>query len=161
MKQVFVIRHGKSSWENPHWKDIERPLMKKGRKRTKKIAAFLKSNAYVPDLILSSHAKRALETAGILSDVFGGVPVDVESVIYDGNEEDLDDILMGLPEQITTVFIVGHNPDLTDWVNRFKEEKIYHFPTSAVFGVRFLTDRWEDVAVAPYEEILYAEPKKL
>jgi len=162
MKRVFVIRHGKSSWENPSWKDIERPLLKKGVKRTKRVAKFLKSVGIKPDLILTSPAKRARLTAGILRDVLGeDIPVRTEDVIYYGDSDDLDTLLYGLDNDVDTVFIVGHNPDLTDWVNRYKDEEIWNLPTSGTFGVAFHTDKWEDIPLADYEEILYVEPKML
>jgi len=115
MKQVFVIRHGKSSWENPGWKDIERPLLKKGIKRTKRIGKFLKNTGFRPDLILASPAKRAQMTAAILSDIWDGeIPVRTEDIIYYGDSEDLDTLLYGLDDRINTVFIIGHNPDRPD-----------------------------------------------
>ncbi|NPA42553.1 MAG: phosphohistidine phosphatase SixA [Chlorobi bacterium] len=161
MKKVFVMRHGKSSWENPAWSDIERPLLKKGIKRTKRVAEFLKANDIRPDLILTSPAKRALRTAEILSDIWGGVPIRVEEKIYYGDSDDLDAILYGLDNNLDTVFLVGHNPDLTDWVNEYKENRIWNLPTSGVFGVAFDTDSWEDLPGAPYREIVYVEPKML
>ena len=162
MKQVFVIRHGKSSWENPAWKDIERPLLKKGKKRTKRVAKFLKINNFVPGLMLVSPAKRAKMTAAIINEIFGNaIPVRVEKAIYEGDENDLDTLLYGLDNRINTVFIVGHNPDLTDWVNRYKKPGIWNLPTSGVFGVSFATGKWEEIPMADYKEILYLEPKML
>ncbi len=162
MKRVLVMRHGKSSWENPRWSDLERPLLGKGRKRTKKIGRLLKKTGIRPDLILSSPAKRARQTAEIMREILGEtIPVKEEQVIYFGDEDDLSDLLLGLSETVNTVLIVGHNPDLTDWVNRYKEEKIWNLPTSGIFGVAFDTERWEDLPLAGWEEILYVEPKGL
>jgi phosphohistidine phosphatase len=162
MKKVFVIRHGKSSWENPSWKDVERPLLKKGKKRTKRIAKFLKLNNFVPDLMLVSPAKRAKMTAKIINEVFDNtIPVREEKAVYYGDENDLDALLYGLDNKIKTVFIIGHNPDLTDWVNRYKRPEIWNLPTSGVFGVSFSTEKWEDIPLAGFKEILYLEPKML
>ncbi len=162
MKEVFVVRHGKSSWENPSWKDVERPLLKKGKKRTERIAKFLFLNGFKPDLILTSHAKRARMTAKILAGYWEeDIPVQVEEIIYHGDENDLETLLYGLDNRIKRVFIIGHNPDLTDWVNKYKEEPIWNLPTSGVFGIRFKTAKWENIALADYREILYLEPKML
>jgi len=162
MKRVFIIRHGKSSWENPAWKDIERPLLKKGIKRTQRIARFLKAQGITPGLIITSPAKRARQTAQILSEHWQPpVPLQVEDKLYFGESEDIDTLLYGLDNSIDTVFIVGHNPDLTDWVNQYKSEPIWNLPTSGTFGIAFHTARWEDIPAAPYEEIVYVEPKML
>jgi len=162
MKQVFVIRHGKSSWENPLWKDIERPLLKKGVKRTKRVGKFLRAAGFKPDLILTSPAKRARMTARILRDLWNeDIPLRKEDIIYYGDSDDLDTLLYGLDDSVNTVFIVGHNPDLTDWVNRYKRPSIWNLPTSGAFGVKFYADSWEDLPLAPFEEIVYVEPKML
>jgi phosphohistidine phosphatase len=161
MKRVFVIRHGKSSWENPSWKDFERPLLKKGKKRTKRVARFIRFSGYTPDLILTSPAVRAKMTADILASVWGNVPVREEEIIYTGDENDLETLLYGLDNSLNTVFLVGHNPDLTDWVNLYKTKKIWNFPTSAAFGVEFYTDKWEELPVSRWGEIFYVEPKML
>ncbi len=162
MKRVFVIRHGKSSWENPAWKDLERPLRKKGKKRTERIAKFLKVNGFRPDIIITSPAKRAKMTAKIIREIWNNeIPVVEEKLIYHGDENDLEHILYGLDNGIETVYIVGHNPDLTDWVNRYKNPPIWNLPTSGVFGVTFHTRKWEDLPLAGFKEILYLEPKML
>ena len=162
MKEVFVIRHGKSSWENPSWKDIERPLLKKGKKRTERIAKFLFLNGFKPDLILTSHAKRARMTAKIIAGYWNeNIPVRIEKIIYHGDENDMESLLYGLDNRFNRVFIVGHNPDLTDWVNKYKEEPIWNLPTSGVFGVQFKTSKWVNIAMSDFREIFYLEPKML
>ncbi len=162
MREVYIIRHGKSSWKIPSWTDKERPLKNKGRKRTSKVAKYLKKRRIKPDLILTSHAKRAKQTAKILAKVLGGdIPVRVEKILYTGDEENMMDLLYGLDDKIQRVFIVGHNPDLTDWVNRFKDKKIMNLPTSGVFGVGFYAKSWNDIPWASWQELLYVEPKEL
>ncbi len=162
MKRVLVMRHGKSSWENPRWSDLERPLLRKGKRRTKKIGRFLKAQGIRPDLIVTSPARRAKETAMIMREILGEtIPVREESVIYFGTGEDLFDVLSGLPETADTVLLVGHNPDLTDWVNRYKEEKIWNLPTSGIFGVEFDALSWNELIAAKWKELFYGEPKRL
>ena len=162
MREVYIVRHGKSSWELPSWSDRERPLKKKGRKRTEKVAKFLKKKGVKPDIIITSHAKRAKQTAKILRKVLGDdIPVRVEKILYTGDEENINDLLYGLDDDVQRVFIVGHNPDLTDWVNRYKEEKIMNLPTSAVFGIGFYAKKWNDIPWASWQELIYVEPKML
>ncbi len=162
MREVYVIRHGKSSWDIPEWTDLERPLRKKGKKRTAKVAKYLKKKGIKPQLILTSPAKRAKQTAKILREVLGEkIPIRTEKILYTGDEDDLETLLYGLDDDIQRVFIVGHNPDLTDWVNKYKDEKIYNLPTSGVFGVGFYAKKWNDLPWASWQELLYVEPKSL
>ena len=161
MREVYIIRHGKSSWKIPSWTDKERPLKNKGRKRTAKVAKYLKKRGIKPDLIITSHAKRAKQTAKILQKILGkDIPIRVEKILYTGDEENIFDLLYGLDDKIQRVFIVGHNPDLTDWVNRFKDKKIMNLPTSGTFGVGFYAEKWDDLPWASWQELLYVEPKE-
>jgi len=162
MREVYVIRHGKSSWKIPSWTDKERPLKNKGRKRTAKVAKYLKKQGVKPDLIITSHAKRAKQTAKILQKILGrDIPLQIEKKLYTGDEEDIYDLLFGLDDNVHKVFVVGHNPDLTDWVNRYKDKKIINLPTSGVFGVGFYARSWKDLPWASWQELLYVEPKSL
>ena len=78
MKQLLIVRHAKSSWKFPELADFDRPLLKKGIKRTKAIGAYMSSKQYVPDLIKTSSAKRAVETTKILESVMKLSNTDIE-----------------------------------------------------------------------------------
>ncbi|HQQ12358.1 MAG TPA: histidine phosphatase family protein, partial [Bacteroidales bacterium] len=67
MKTLYIVRHAKSSWDFPEVSDHDRPLLEKGKKRTRKIIDFLQKKKVKPDLIISSSALRARETAGYLA----------------------------------------------------------------------------------------------
>ena len=66
MKTLYIVRHAKSSWDQAGLADHQRPLLEKGKKRTKRIIDYLLENNIKADLIISSHAVRALETARII-----------------------------------------------------------------------------------------------
>ena len=63
MKRLYLVRHAKSSWEEPGGSDIDRPLLEKGIKRTQKVICFLKDHGVKIDLMISSPAVRAFQTA--------------------------------------------------------------------------------------------------
>ena len=44
MKYLTIIRHAKSSWENPELDDFDRPLNERGKKAILLIGNFLKEN---------------------------------------------------------------------------------------------------------------------
>lgn len=147
MKTLYLIRHGKSSWENMSFQDYERPLLEKGKKRTRKIAGFLSEKKAVPDLIISSHAERAYDTAIIIAKKLG---YEKDKIIIDQNlyfcgSQAMENILFGIDDQVNDVMLVGHNPDMTNFANIFLEQKIDYLPTSGVVCVRFHTNRWTDI----------------
>jgi len=147
MKSLYIVRHAKSSWDYPELKDIERPLMKKGREKTMKVIKYLLGQEILVDSILSSPAVRAYETAKMIAEAlhYPVERIDVRDRIYMGDADDLATMLMELPDEFRSVMLVGHNPELTDLVNMFNNKKIDILPTSGVVYIVFRTDEWESI----------------
>ena len=163
MKTVYIVRHAKSSWEDMTLADHDRPLLPVGIKRTKKIAAYLKQRGIRPDLMLSSSAVRALETAKIIAKEIG-YPVDnikIEKRLYYASASDILDELYALPDEVETAMVFGHNPTLTYFVNQFINSGIDNLPTSGVVGIRFKAGSWEKISNAKYKADLIVFPKML
>lgn len=150
MKTLTIVRHGKSSWEDAGIQDFERPLLPVGKKRTQRMAEFLVKRAVVPDLIVSSHAVRAFETASLMAAVFDYPRhrIQVESAVYHHGMEGLWSLVFSLPDDKHEVMVVGHNPGLTQFVNGLLEHPIDYLPTSAVASFTFFTDHWNEVMLA-------------
>ncbi len=70
MKEIFILRHAKSSWDNINLSDFERPLAQRGIKDTKKIFSFITDNNFNIDKVLCSSAVRAKETFDLIADGF-------------------------------------------------------------------------------------------
>lgn len=163
MKTVYIVRHAKSSWDFPHLSDHERPLLEKGKKRTRLINDFLIKNKISADLIVSSHAVRAHETAKIIARAID-YPQDairIDRMIYHSNADRLIDQFYDLSNDFESVMLVGHNPTLTNFANHYLEEKIEWLPTSGVVCIEFDTDKWEDISMAKYRTIFTVYPKML
>jgi phosphohistidine phosphatase len=163
MKTVYLVRHGKSSWENMQYQDYERPLIDKGISRTRKIAGFLSDKKVVPDMILSSHAVRAFETAKLLATKLN-YPIEkikIDENLYFLGQQAMENILLGLDDGLKEVMLVGHNPDMTNFVNLFLDKKIDYLPTTGVVCVRFDTNHWNEVFLAKREIPFVITPKAL
>lgn len=163
MKTVYIVRHAKSSWDISGIPDEERPLLEKGKKRTKKIIDFLHRQDISVDYIISSHAVRALETAKILAHALN-YPKDnikVDPHIYFANGNSIFNQFYDLPDQYNSVMIVGHNPALTDLVNHYLRPKIDNLPTSGVVSITFDTDQWERIHLANHTINFVVFPKEL
>jgi len=163
MKTLYIIRHAKSSWENPGLADDERPLIQKGVKRTLKIARYLKDKHIKADLLISSHAIRAHDTAKIIAG-FIGISEDkivISSKLYHGSADHIYNELFGLPDSIDSVMIFGHNPTFTSFANHFLDEKIDWLPTSAVVSISFDTSRWDNIPLAGKTINFVVYPKSL
>lgn len=163
MKTLYIVRHAKSSWKYPELPDDERPLLEKGKKRTRKIIDFLIEKDVKVDLIISSHATRALETAKIIGHAIG-YPEDnimISRQVYHSSADRLYDQFYDLNDKINSLMIVGHNPTLTNFANHFLDEKIDWLPTSAVVSVSFDTPHWVNVPLAKRTTNFVVAPKEL
>lgn len=162
-KKLLLVRHGKSSWEHPGLADHERPLLKKGIERTRRVGEFLFDRGIKPDLVVSSHAVRAFETAKILAGMLN-YPVhkiQVESNIYHRGADGLFDMTMALPNDKEVVMLVGHNPAMTQFANEFLEQKLDYLPTTGVVCVQIGSGKWEELAVADRQVEFLVTPKML
>ena len=110
-KELLLLRHGKSDW-NSDTRDFNRPLNKRGKRNAQQIGEWIDEQKLVPDLIISSPAKRALTTAEIVCEAMG-LPLDtiqIEDSIYEACLADLHQVLSHIPDGIHRCLLVGHNP---------------------------------------------------
>jgi phosphohistidine phosphatase len=163
MKTLYIMRHAKSAWGEPGLEDFNRPLLEKGKKRTKTIIDYLLSKQVKPELIISSPAVRALETAHIMAHGLGLNKNDIrfEKSIYTADTEQLEDLFYDLPASLSHLMIVGHNPAVTNFVNDFLENKIDALPTSAVVAIEFNTKKWDDYKKSNHSVKFIIFPKML
>ncbi len=147
MKTLYLVRHAKASWEEPGVSDADRPLIPKGVKRTKLVVDFLLKRGTSIDLIVSSPAVRALETAKIVA---AGLNYPLNKIktdrkIYDGYYDRILDIIYGTPNDLDSLMIFGHNPTITNLANLFLHPGIEAMPTSCIVCLSFNADKWEEI----------------
>ncbi len=111
MKTLYLLRHAKSSWEDPVL-DFERPLNGRGRKAARMMGKHLASAGIAPDLILCSAAVRTRETLDRLGDTLARSPVLIERDLYETTHQRLLDRLRRIPDDAARVMLIGHNPGL-------------------------------------------------
>jgi phosphohistidine phosphatase len=133
MKTLFLIRHAKSSWDDPALPDKDRPLGDRGRRDAPKMGKRLAKRDVKPDLILSSPARRALKTAEIIAKKLDYKLKDivVDDRLYASAVHDLLNVIHKLGDKLERVILFGHNPELTELAHRLSSE-ITHMPTCAV-----------------------------
>ena len=138
MKTLYLMRHGKSSWEIPGLVDRERPLLDVGIERTERRAQELKASGVRLDAIWTSDAVRAVQTTEIVRKVFGlkTENVFVDPAIYDAEHvNDFRRIVLAIPNDFETVLLVGHNPLLTEFAQLFTRDRIDEMKTSQIVGL--------------------------
>ena len=157
MKTLYLARHAKASWEDATVSDAQRQLLPKGIRKTKRIVEFLNKRGTTIDLILSSPAVRAYETARIIAAGldYPEEKIGIDRKIYDGYHDRILDIIFGTNNQIESLMIFGHNPTITRLANLFLNPGIEIMPTSCVVCISFNTDRWENIpSTEPVQEFI-------
>ena len=146
-KTLHIVRHGKALQDYRFIRDNDRPLIEKGIVNSENAAKQLHAQYPSLDLIISSHAARALQTAHIFARVMGYPQhrVQVNEKFYMEGEEKIHDILKNLPDEIKSVMIVGHNPDVTYLAYSYVKQSIDPIPTSGVVTICFEANKWNEI----------------
>jgi phosphohistidine phosphatase len=144
MKTLFLIRHAKSSWADIGARDIDRVLNDRGHKDAPEMAKFLQNKGILPDLIVSSPAKRAMMTAGYFADELGIHlnNIDIQTDIYEADEMTLRHIVRGLPDTANTILLFGHNPTFTYFANRYTKDYIENVATCGIVQYNLNAPQW-------------------
>jgi phosphohistidine phosphatase len=144
MKILLVLRHAKSSWDDPALDDHERPLNERGERDARQMAQLARGEGQCPELIISSDAVRARLTAAPMGEATGG-RVLVDPRLYHASvPEILAAVRSVIEPTIATVMIVGHNPGLEELVMMLTGEP-EPFPTAALARIALPIERWSDL----------------
>jgi phosphohistidine phosphatase len=146
MKTLFLVRHAKSSRDDPALPDKDRPLNGRGKRDAPKMGKRLAKRHVRPDLILSSSARRALKTAKIIAKELGYKQKDivVDDRLYAVGADDLLRVIGGLDDKQNCVMLFGHNPELTELAHRLSS-RITGMPTCAVAEFTFDAKSWSNI----------------
>jgi phosphohistidine phosphatase len=147
MKQLFLIRHAKSSWKDTSISDFDRKLNPRGKKNAPEMGKRLKKRNFIPDLIISSPAKRAISTAKLVAKELGIDPKDIriEPKLYEASYEGFLSVIHSIEEQFNNVFVVGHNPSITEVMNELGDHRINNASTCSVMGIGFNAQHWNEI----------------
>lgn len=165
MKTLYLIRHAKSSWDDPELGDFERPLNKRGKKDAPNMAKRLKEKRVTPDRMISSPATRALDTCKEFAKIldFNKDKIKTEKRLYHASEDQLLTVVRELKDRELdddeVVILFGHNPGLTEFANMLMNESIDNIPTCGVVKAHLKIDRWKDASFGCGELEFFDFPK--
>jgi len=147
MKTVVIVRHGKSSWDDPFLSDHERPLAKRGLRDAPVMGARLADWGPPVDRVISSSAVRALATAELVT-VEMGLPWDeiqVEDDLYHATESEMLELIQEQEDYLDGLMLFGHNPGMTYLVNDLSDLDLENLPTCGVVILQFDVERWSEI----------------
>ena len=144
----MLVRHAKAVSRELSIPDFERSLLKKGRKDAKKIAGILKADGIKPDLLISSPANRALETAHIFGQELG-YPIQKilikENLYNDTTTQNILDMIRETNDRYSSIMIFGHNPSFDEFANYLVKNFNESIPPSGVMGIQLKNKIWKTV----------------
>lgn len=160
MKTITLVRHGKSSWEFDVI-DYDRPLKQRGIDDSRMVAKELEKRGYVPKVVFSSPANRALSTCEIFLKTLklSKDQVIIDDVLYDFDGRNVIDFIKKLSNELKEVMIFGHNHAFTSISNIFGDTFIDNLPTSGLVKLNFDIEDWKDLKQGATEFIII--PKDL
>ena len=150
MKTLYLIRHAKSSWKFPELDDFDRPLNKRGKRDAPMMGQRLYQQGILPDLIISSPAKRAKRTARAVAEAIGYFQsaIQYDEVVYDASAEDMVTSLRSVSDRVATLMLVAHNPGLTELANRLTSHATDNVVTTGIVAIEFPVDAWADIRLS-------------
>ena len=161
MKKILLCRHAKSSWDYPELADYLRPLAKRGLRDAPLMAERLLERGIYPELILTSDAVRARETATIFTKKLGISPqlLQEKPQLYHASPKSILNLVKSVSDDIHTLFLFGHNPGFNDLIYHFGGN-IGNLPTCGVYGIKFEIYHWAEIHPKNGEFWYYDYPKR-
>jgi phosphohistidine phosphatase len=148
MKNLYLIRHAKAVSQELGVNDFKRALSKQGRNDAVAMSKRLCERDIAPDLLISSPADRALETAHIFAEQFD-YPVQrilLQDEIYDEDADVILEILKTLDDIHSSVMLFGHEPTLSQLAGFLLPGEERELRTTGVFGISLDIRGWQELA---------------
>ena len=144
MKIIYILRHAKSSWDNPNLADFERPLNKRGLESAPFIGEIIHKYKFQPDSIMSSPAKRAKQTAVLVKEA-GKIDAEIQfdERIYEASPQQLLQIISELKTDSESVMLIGHNPGLEGLI-KFLTGENQAMSTAALAVIDLKIQNWKE-----------------
>ena len=167
MKRLYLLRHAKSSWDDPTLADDERPLAPRGRRAAKVMAKHLGREGIAPALVLCSPSTRTRQTLTRIAPGLGkNAEVQIEPRLYAASAPVLLAVLHEVPDEVESVMLIGHNPGIQDLALSLASSGSERtrvrskFPTAALATLE-LKATWRELEPGSAELVSFVKPKEL
>lgn len=160
-KYLYLLRHAKSSWSDISLPDWARPLNDRGRRDAPLMASRLSQQKVLPELIVSSTAVRAFDTACTMAHALGRTnkSIVIRKEIYEASAHTLIELIQKTDSGIQSLMLVGHNPGLTNLTNALGNRALENLPTCAWVRLRFENANWSDIKTVKGHWDAWDKPK--
>ena len=163
MKTLYIVRHAQAVEKSVHKMDFDRKLTDKGISDSKLMGIEMRQAAINPNMVLSSPAKRALQTAQIM---VAALDSSVDNIvcnkdIFNATFKTLLKILFQSPDKISSLMLFGHNPSMKDLANYLGDKIFEKLPKGSVVAIKFNVKKWTDIEKRSGKVTYFQFPKNL
>jgi len=165
----MLLRHAKSSWNQPHLHDHDRPLNRRGRYATLALRDHFTTMQVVPDVVLCSTAARTVETWKGIAPAFENTPqVELRDDLYGASADHMLNALRTLPHSVESVLLIGHNPGIEDLAvvlagsgdHELLDRMQTKYPTGALTTLE-VSGSWSQLGADTAELVEFVVPREL
>lgn len=154
------MRHAKSSWDDASLSDFERPLNKRGLKTAPFMGEMMAKNDFTPEIIVSSPAERAKQTAELVKESAGfEAEICFDERIYEASPMRILEVVSDISDEYDSAMIVGHNPGFENIV-RVLTGKLESMPTAALAVVDLDINSWKEINAETGKLRKFIRPKE-
>lgn len=162
MKTLVIVRHGAFDHDDPQIADVNRPLSRKGKKHVATAADRFSALQIKPDLLISSPAKRSVETAIVFADKLEISPdsIQIENRIFEAERGEILQVIRALDSSVEAVVLFGHHPSVTDLLHHLTDSEIAKIQLGAFAVLEFHCDSWGEVSFKRGNMREYVDPEE-
>ena len=146
MKQLILIRHAKSSWDDLSARDFDRELNERGRYDAPIMGRRLAERALVPDAFLISSSQRTRSTAYLMAEQFGfpAEEIELKNELYLASPSTMLKLIRHTPDHVQRLALLAHNPGITELTNQLARTCIHNIPTCGVAILEMSIESWSE-----------------
>ncbi|MGH2630603.1 MAG: SixA phosphatase family protein [Actinomycetota bacterium] len=166
--RLWLLRHAKSSWDDPALEDRDRPLSPRGERAADRMCGYLDAEGIRPGLVLCSSALRTRQTLARVFPALGPeLVVRIEPSVYASGATGLLDRLRRVPDDVAAVMLIGHNPAIQELAARLAspgerlDRLTQKFPTGGLAEIEFHPGGWHGLAEQQGELTRFVIPREL
>ena len=162
-RYLYIVRHASAEDSISFFKDYERELSPFGKTEATRMGSFLLNKGLTPDLLISSSAPRAFQTAQLLGEQLGYSKDKIQSTrhLYDGGPRAYINTVNRAPENCVHLMIIGHNPDASYFSDYLANTDIDSMAKGGVITIAFEDLQWSEVSAETGKFISYNTPDQL
>ena len=161
MMTLLLLRHAKSSRDEPSLEDFDRPLNERGKKDAQLIGKYVRKRKIKADLVISSPAERARQTTELVLKSAGlKVELRFDKRIYDAGVSRLLKVVSQIEDAANTVMLVGHNPGFEELFEALTGEA-RNLPTASLACIELSVEKWSKVLAGVGHLKWLVAPKEL